>query len=106
MKRLLYYLGIIDLVWTRDFDGTVRLRIVWHKDGKRYAYGVCGPIIGYDAPNELLPDGRIGSGRASYVAGWYPYQQKPKNPKKGFSMFLFSVRSQIKEDDSWEDILP
>lgn len=81
MKRLLYYLRIIDLVWTVDQgDGEVRLRTVWHKNGKRYVYGICGPTMSGDV-NELGPKGTFNKKDSCFIDKWYPYKDNPKKAK-------------------------
>lgn len=83
IKRLLYYLGLVELVWTLDMDGDCRLRMVWHRDGRRYAYAICGPCTD-GSLSELLPDMRCAGGRNGYMRRWVPYTagrpQKPHVP--------------------------
>jgi len=84
MRRFLYYLGLIDLVWTRDFENSeIRLRTVWYdKDGNRFAYGICAPPWFLNqTPVQLLPSGvcipAVGT-ENGYVKTWYPYHLKPR----------------------------
>lgn len=84
MKRILYWLGIVEIVWTEDHDGEVRLRCVHALNGKKYVYGICGPSFRTDnPPYELRPDGTTHNGTSSggYVERWYPYAEKPARPR-------------------------
>ena len=81
IRRLLYHLGIIDLVWTIDIGGEVRLRTVWYQDDKKYAFGICTPLGFRDIQNharELLSDGKLGQGRPTYMKAWISYEQRPE----------------------------
>lgn len=79
MKRLLYWLGLVTLVWTQDVDGDIRLCIVRYdkQTGDGYVYAVLGPVAGNSGSlSRLEKDGSLTGGR-SYVRRWFPYASKP-----------------------------
>ena len=78
MRRLLYYIGLIDLVWIQYFEGDIHLRVVWNgTNGKRYVFGICGPPMFWNVKQntrELLPGGTLGKENGnSYMSKWFPY---------------------------------
>ena len=86
MRRLLYHLGIIDIVWTQDTQycgGDIRLRTVWRTaDGRKFVFGHFGPPHTLDYNHygvELLPDGHV-QAPLTYIESWYHYGSKPQKP--------------------------
>lgn len=65
MKRLLWVLGIVDLVWVETYS-YVLLRIVHNSPYGKYVYGHTHMCI-----SKLLPDGKL-SGE-SYMHSWKPF---------------------------------
>ena len=74
MRKLLAKFGIIQLVWTEDFDGELRLRRVYW-DGPHAP--TCKGILTYTSEAryhiKLKPNGVAESKVASYVRRWYNY---------------------------------
>ena len=79
MKRILYWLGFIDLVWTIDFDGDRRLRIVRTDGIRRIVFGILEKTTGV-----LLDDGSIvrEDGRMCYMRYWQMYSDKPPSRRR------------------------
>lgn len=69
IKKLLAILGLIELVWTEDYDGAVRLRVIRKHPitGRRAVIG----IINIWA--SLEEDGSTSG--CSYVKRWAPYRK-------------------------------
>lgn len=68
MKRILWCLGLVDLVWVKYYGGEVVLRVV--RDGPSGERAVCGIVksrIGI-----LEPDGTISGGK--YMTEWVSYR--------------------------------
>lgn len=73
IRRLIAALLKMPLVYTQDFDGEVRLRLVHDMVFERhFVKGILGTTIG-----ELLPDGTIEGGR--YLRRWKPANQTAQN---------------------------
>lgn len=71
-------LGLCELVWTQDFDGEVRLRLVRRS---KVPFGPYGPWVGGVSnlkthPFILCPDGTVAGG---YVKRWEAWQYN-RNP--------------------------
>lgn len=91
MKRLLYYLGIIDLVWTIDHNGDYRLRIVWNFKGTPHVFGICGPPLFWDIKKNgarLLSDNTLQSYGNGYLRRWLSFRGgKPKKQRQWINPF-------------------
>jgi len=91
LRRLLYWLGIVDLVWTYYYGGARHLRIVWYDTkGNGYVYGILGPTFGWSESNlvsRLRNDFKLEGGR-SYLEAWAPYSD-PKKLQNGIGKLTF-----------------
>lgn len=72
IKRILAHLGLIELVWTKDGDGAVRLVKVYNTPFGRMVYGIGGRYVG--RTGFLGCDGIIYNG--SYMKKWKPYRSQ------------------------------
>lgn len=70
MRKLLGLLRLADVVYTKDHDGAVRLRLVrvnpW---GERTVHG-----IGWCSGGQLMRDGTVLNVTYPYVQKWKPYR--------------------------------
>lgn len=84
MKRILYKLGIINLVWLQDSDGeTLLRRVLYGSDGKRYAYRY--EFWYYESSKalaELKPNGTVSCPESDWCKKWFKYENRPEDPKK------------------------
>lgn len=72
IKKLLARLGVIQLVYTVDFDGTVRLRRVYrHYESGYSCAAICDFSEGHKYDVRLLPGNKTGG--ANYVKKWFNY---------------------------------
>lgn len=74
MRKLLGLLGLADVVYTRDFDGWVRMRILRRNPWGYYVYGIS------NFSQAMVENyGRIEEGH--YIQEWAPYRLSKKTRK-------------------------
>lgn len=81
IRRLLYHLHLIDLVWLKMYNSEPDLlRMVWKRGGRSYAYGICAPPMFWDINDsalELLPAGEVNFLTHCYIKSWRSYTEGP-----------------------------
>lgn len=94
MRKILGILGWADVVWTRDYDGDIRLRIVRRCNGILW---VCGILP--SRRSRLLIDGSLVPfpGESSvYMEKWKSYRVRPK--------FTAQLQLQLVPVDRWDTL--
>ena len=74
MKRLLAWLFGWPLVWTRDYDGEVRLRKARWTPWGYIVYGIVSSTVG-----TLKQDGTIEETKRCYMAQWKPANKRAEH---------------------------
>jgi hypothetical protein len=76
MRRFLQWLGLIILVWTEDFDGELRLRMVWSDGNRPFVFCIVSPPFSFAERHRayLNEDGTISH---TYMKRWHFYEDKP-----------------------------
>lgn len=82
MRGLLAWLGFVDLVWLRDIDGEVVIRILRHRGPFLCAIRI-GPFFWPTRTVALLPNGDVHG--ACYVRDW-GYVENGREPNLGRGM--------------------
>lgn len=74
MKRILALLGFFPLVWTKDHDGDIRLRVAQRS---QFGSWCCGAVFERDRSVTLLCGG--GTTGKSYVERWIEWKYNRKH---------------------------